>query len=627
MHDKRQVHLVAGGAENMRIERKQGLDCLDVKSHFSPAPALLYRDVLLPCNFSMVEATVLVDIGVIWQVKSGDSHRQVYKFDGQKATAERAGSWLDVTALATGNASLYLPDLTLQDAGEYTCTVFAANDAGKATLTLKVAAQPTMSLLPMNPSLMAGESRTFLCDLSGFYPEDLEVIWYKRSRGREAAVAKNICTGLAVAEDSGTFRLSSQIASEFSLEDGETVLTCEARHVSLLQPLRIDSTVYLKAETPGKGSAVITAAAVCSVSLVGIMVAVFVMLHRQFLSKAPPMVSPLIIPEQNTAGEKMVAMCSISGFRPQTIGIRWYVNKPGEEAGDEFSEAGPLLTTDLTGNAQNSFTKRDGVFHVMSQLSYTPGVQDDGSKLVCTVEHKALGGVTRQERRINVTARPTKMYLTSLPLVPHSGDKLTLSCIVEKFYPKPISMTWVKNREQLHDITLYGPFPCDGQYYSAWSQIEVVLSEDDDGANFICQISHSSLGSPEEISYEVNLDGKPPEVQFISVEPPYPSAGVETRLSCMIRNFSPMPAEACWFRDGVQQEVGVSNSVCLQSSRELYSMCSILRLTPHTEDHGSTFTCRVQHAALKKYQERSYTLGLCDCPNLSSSSENKAISL
>lgn len=100
------------------------------------------------------------------------------------------------------------------------------------------------------------------------------------------------------------------------------------------------------------------------------------------------------------------------------------------------------------------------------------------------------------------------MYITSSPLVPRAGEKLALSCIVEKFYPKPISLSWVKNRSALTNVTQYGPFPCDNDYYSVWSQVEFILSEKDDGAIFICQISHNSLGSPEEVSFEINLKGE-----------------------------------------------------------------------------------------------------------------------
>ncbi|XP_018427586.1 PREDICTED: tyrosine-protein phosphatase non-receptor type substrate 1-like [Nanorana parkeri] len=271
----------------------------------------------------------------------------------------------------------------------------------------------------------------------------------------------------------------------------------------------------------------------------------------------------------------------------------------------------PLLSAeDITGHASHSVTKSGRVFNMTSELSYTPSVRDHGAKMVCEVKHKAFRGLRRLEKHINVVARPNKMYITSSPLVPRAGEKLALSCIVEKFYPKPIEVSWVKNREALTGVTQYGPFPRDNDYYSVWNQIEFVLSEKDDGAIFICQITHNSLGSPAEVSYEINLKGMPPEVQYISADPPDPGVGAETRLSCMIQNFFPMDIEVVWLRNGVQQDFGVFNSPCVQSSRGLYSMCAMLKFIAQAGDHESVFTCRVQHVALKSCQERTYTLTL-----------------
>lgn len=592
-------------------------DSLAVTSYAPQAASLLHHDVLLCCEFSHPEPIALSDIGVIWNVKRGSSGQPVYKFDGHNATAERSGSSIDFTSLPMGNASLHLPNLTLEDAGEYTCTVFVSTHAGKATLLLKVAAQPFMLLSPMNPSLMFGESKTFLCDLTGFYPEDLEISWFKRSQDGELGLSENICTGIPVLEDNGTFRVSSQISAAFSEDDAGVFLICEVRHESLRSPLRSSSTVYLMARGEAQGS---TAATVSIVVCTVLLAIIFGILYQRFLAKVPPLMSQLIIPELNSAGEKMVALCNISGFRPRTIDICWYIDKSIKEAGAETSGKEPLLSAaDITGQASHSVSKQGSVFNMTSELSYTPSVQDHGAKMVCEVKHKALRGVKRLERPIYVIARPNKMYITSSPLVPRAGEKLALSCIVEKFYPKPISLSWVKNRSALTNVTQYGPFPCDNDYYSVWSQVEFILSEKDDGAIFICQISHNSLGSPEEVSFEINLKGMPPEVQYISADPPDPGVGMETRLSCMLQNFFPMDIEVIWFKNGVQQDLGVYNSPCVQSSRGLYLMCTMLKLIAQAGDHESVFTCRVQHVALKSCQERTYTLTLTGSSDLSGS--------
>ncbi|XP_063819202.1 tyrosine-protein phosphatase non-receptor type substrate 1-like [Pseudophryne corroboree] len=334
------------------------------------------------------------------------------------------------------------------------------------------------------------------------------------------------------------------------------------------------------------------------------------LLERVMLGVSP-LVSQLILPELNAAGEKMVIICNISGFRPKAINIHWYIDKPRREPESDLSENEPLLQpVEVTSQAQHPVTKHGNVFNVTSQLSFTPCILDDGAMLVCEVQHRALQSVTRRECPIHVVARPKRSYITSWPQVPQAGKPLTLTCIVEKFYPKMITITWLKNGQSLTNIIPLGPFPCENDYYTAWSQTDFLLTEDDDGAIFTCQISHSSLGKIEELSYEINLKGTPPEVQFISADPPIPTKGESMRLSCMINNFFPAEIRVIWFKNGIRLEAGIYDSQCVTSNIGLHSMCSILKFSPQNEDDESVFTCTVQHIALKYGEERFYTLRL-----------------
>nr|DBA21894.1 TPA: hypothetical protein GDO54_013007 [Pyxicephalus adspersus] len=440
----------------------------------------------------------------------------------------------------------------------------------------------------MNPSLKFGELKTFLCDLNGFYPETVEITWFKITQEGALGLFEKICTGLPVMEKNGTFKVSSQISMAFFEKDTGAFLICEVQHESLGLPLRINSTIYLS---------------VCTV----VLVVIFVILYQRFLAKVPPLMSQLLVPEMIFVSEKMVAVCNISGFRPKAIDIHWYIDKLRKEANTEATGEEPLLSTeDITGEATHSLSKQGSKFNMTSELSYTPSVQDHCANLVCVVNHRALRHEQRLQRSIYVVARPNKMYITSSPLVPRQGENLVLSCIVERYYPEPIAVSWVKNGEVLTNVTRYGPFPCDNDYYSVWSQIEFVVSDRDDGTIFICQVCHKSLPSPEEFIYEVNLKGMPPEVQYISADPPDPGIRAETRLSCVIQNFYPMDIVVIWFRNGVQQDVGVFNSPCVQSSQGLYSMCAMIKFIAQPEHRNSVFTCRVQHVALKSYQERTY---------------------
>ncbi|KAG8567475.1 hypothetical protein GDO81_013645 [Engystomops pustulosus] len=309
------------------------------------------------------------------------------------------------------------------------------------------------------------------------------------------------------------------------------------------------------------------------------------------------------------AGEKMVAICNISGFRPKAVNICWYIEKSSQRMGSGHHEDGPLLqATDITSHASHPISKHGNLFNTISQVSYIPSVADDGAKLVCAVRHKALGAKTRRESHIKVAVRPKKTYITSWPHDPSRGEKLTLSCIVERFYPKPIAVTWLRNGQVQSSVAQFGPFPCENDFYSIWSQICLTLTEEEEGVMYTCQITHTSLRTIEELTYEINTKGTPPEVQFIVANPVKPIIGQEMLLSCKISSFFPRDISADWYKDDVKLDTGVCHSLCVTNTNGVHLMLSFLKFTPAAEDDGSVFKCMVQHAALRNLEERTYTL-------------------
>ncbi|KAE8576367.1 hypothetical protein XENTR_v10004152 [Xenopus tropicalis] len=529
------------------------------------------KSTLLSCRFMAPRDTKLEDIAVRWTVQSRGAMRPVYSFDGNRTELDRRQTFLDLSLLGNGNASLYLKEITVEDEGEYTCTVLITPHVGHSTIALKVTAQPHMSLEPHNPTYIHGEIKTFFCIVQNYYPQKIELNWLVSELDKEQVLPKTYCTSDPALNNDGTYSVKSQIALVLNESDsGATMYICEVRHESLEQPARARTSVFLA---------------------------------------SAPLVSPIIPPALVIANEKMTFTCNINGFRPKPIIIQWYIDRPKQS--QSLSIDKPLLCgEDVTHQAQQQVTKHGSVFSATSQLFYTPTVQDDGAILVCEVEHKALHATVRQKEKINITARPKKCYITSWPLVPQLGERLVLSCIAEKFYPMEISLTWLKNGQLVTDVTSFGPFLCEDDYYSMWSQTELLLTEEDDGLIYTCQINHMSFGKIEELTYEINLKGTPPEVQWIIAEPQSPTQGEEARLRCKISNFSPPDVTVNWFRNGVQLGTGVCNSLCVASARGLHSMWSLLRFPCKAEDHGSTFMCQVHHIALKNCEERSYTLSL-----------------
>ncbi|KAM4030692.1 uncharacterized protein ACNLHF_018348 isoform 2-T2 [Anomaloglossus baeobatrachus] len=464
-------------------------ECLEVTTSAPQPVVLVDGDILLHCHFTLLELIRVEDVAVKWTVRgSCGALRLVYTFDGDKINSLRPKSSIDHRLLETGNASLYLPNLTLEDEGEYTCTVLISPEVGEASLVLRLAAQPTVGLLPEDPHVTSGEMKTFICKLSHFYPQDLEIKWIMKKEKREMVLTKDICSGVPFQGDNGTFTADSQVSILFTEEDDGSVIVCEVRHQSLPQPLTRDTAIHLTV-VPASGRTALTVSAVLMATAIIVTTAI---LYWKFLA----------------------------------------------------------------------------------------------------------------------SARPKKSYITSWPQDPRMGGKLTLSCIVERFYPKPIKITWLRNGQVQSGATQFGPFPCEDDYYSVWSQIDLTVTEEEVGVMYTCQINHISLRGIEELSYEVNAQGTPPEVQFISADPVAPIIGKELLLSCRINNFFPRDIMVDWSKDGVKLEAGVCHSLCVTTTSGVHSMWSFLTITPAAEDDGAVFTCSVQHTALKHPEERTYTLSV-----------------
>lgn len=121
----------------------------------------------------------------------------------------------------------------------------------------------------------------------------------------------------------------------------------------------------------------------------------------------------------------------------------------------------------------------------------------------------------------------------------------------------------------------------------------------------------SSLFQEQFISNHITFfiqPGTPPEVLWITADPSVPIAGEELRLNCRINNFSPNVIRVNWFQDGEKLRTDICHSVSVVGTNGLYSMWSLLRVTPMQGAEKTVFTCRVEHGALREHIERSYTL-------------------
>ncbi|KAK1160998.1 CD276 antigen [Acipenser oxyrinchus oxyrinchus] len=183
------------------------LAALDVQVPEDPVVARFGSDVTLNCSFSSGSAFNLSDLSIFWHLT--DTKRPVHSFSSGQDQDE-GGSYSNRTQLfpgelGSGNASLLLRRVQIQDEGSFTCFV-RIREYNSAALLLQVAASYSKPQLTLEPdsNLRPGDEVSVSCLAYGGYPQ-ASVLWQD---GKGANLTENVTTS-QVASDEGLFNMWS----------------------------------------------------------------------------------------------------------------------------------------------------------------------------------------------------------------------------------------------------------------------------------------------------------------------------------------------------------------------------------------------------------------------------------
>lgn len=105
-----------------------------------PIEALRGDDVTIPCLLSGVPIPLnLQKVTVVWTLRLQNGiEREVYSFQRSSHQSWRNRSHMNDRDLQQGNASLSIPNIQIEDEGDYICFVIVTPDSGTTTSTLHV---------------------------------------------------------------------------------------------------------------------------------------------------------------------------------------------------------------------------------------------------------------------------------------------------------------------------------------------------------------------------------------------------------------------------------------------------------------------------------------------------------
>ncbi|XP_041053826.1 uncharacterized protein LOC121283378 isoform X11 [Carcharodon carcharias] len=214
-------------------------ETLELEIFPSPLEISANQDALLMCKFNKPESD-LTHIAVRWVLTSQSNQKDVYVFDGGEHSPKREGAKIFDEALRKGNASLYLPNVQLNEEGKYTCIVFVTPHKEEKSSVMQVSAQPKVSMSRQEITSVNGAEHFLVCDVQEFFPKQLNISWFILSNGKMEYVTQSQSTDDLVTNSDGTFSVSSKIRIEPTLGDG-TNYRCVVKHKTLLRNFTLDA--------------------------------------------------------------------------------------------------------------------------------------------------------------------------------------------------------------------------------------------------------------------------------------------------------------------------------------------------------------------------------------------------
>ncbi|XP_077309582.1 uncharacterized protein LOC143929576 [Lithobates pipiens] len=217
---------------------------LTVTGKDGPTEALRGENVTIPCLLSGVLIPLNLQIvSVVWsrRLQNGTEYKvhQVHEFLHE---SWRNGSHMNDSDLQQGNASLYIPNIQIEDEGEYLCFVIVTPDAGTATSTLHVSVTP-QTRLNYDKHIEAGIPGSVFCEINNFYPEAVKVQWVKYSitTATESSLDRDVSLTIPLRNSDGTYNVTSLLTVRQStgIEPGD-VFFCTVSHRSLKKEMTMN---------------------------------------------------------------------------------------------------------------------------------------------------------------------------------------------------------------------------------------------------------------------------------------------------------------------------------------------------------------------------------------------------
>lgn len=300
-------------------------------------------------------------------------------------------------------------------------------------------------------------------------------------------------------------------------------------------------------------------------------------------------------PSEAKVGDILEFKCETSNSNPPAT-VQWVVD--GRTVAENFT---------------HTATSPNGGWITKSDLTVTIGSNDRNKMVSCYAVNQELGETIVESHMISVLYPPGSPNITGLSSDSwlEEGQLKRLTCISMAGNPLA-DLKWFRGDVELTTVTVKG----DGGDYSK-ADLLVTANRTDNGPAYRCEASNPATDTPLETRTYLKVLFKPESVK-ISVDPDVPKAGKKAVLTCESGSSNPT-ANITWrYKDKVL--AGVDTDVRPGEYGGNVTI-NILEIEVKPEDDGEVFICEAINSELQESVHNAKTLSVKFKPQFSVDSD------
>uniref|UniRef100_A0A8C5PSA1 Ig-like domain-containing protein n=1 Tax=Leptobrachium leishanense TaxID=445787 RepID=A0A8C5PSA1_9ANUR len=394
----------------------------------SPQRALAGSTVLFHCIFSGQGSTADPRFLVIMWFYQG---KEIVRYHDQVQISHPRVTF-DERAARSGNASILLSDVKIEDEGIYSCLVIYSLERTEADIILDVLVSPKIQI--PDKSVHGDKEKTLVCSVRDFYPGDITITWL-----RDGEILRNSSSSKRQINENGTYSVDSTVTITPDHERKKQTFSCRVQHESLPVALQDDFQLVYK---DAKWNRIIVICGAVILVMIAVILFIFIFRKLKNLREAPGRfkLNDIKGPEKLIDGEEIILYCIGSNCAENTQ-VTWLEQRGSDK---------PEIIRPSSGEVKEEETLLDRSYEICDNREGSWSYSSSLRFIMCLGKHKGVKFICRftsdnetQEKHFRCKPVYVKPRLVDRvkPSLCVSGEIL-YSLRLDGFYPRHIQILW-----------------------------------------------------------------------------------------------------------------------------------------------------------------------------------------